>query len=87
MKKKRALSASRVPEDYSLEYGPMYTVRDLIRARGAICLNCNSDEMLRVEPDGFYVRGKKIEQDDKEAELVYNAFREFLIYHNLTRSY
>jgi hypothetical protein len=87
MKKKRALSASRVPEDYSLEYGPTYTIRDPSRAPNAICLNCNSDEMLRVAPDGFYVRGKKIEQDDKEAELVYNAFREFLIYHNLTRSY
>lgn len=52
-----------------------------------IIMNCASEEMLRVTPDGFYVRGKKIEQDDKEAALVYNAFKEFLVYHNLTRNY
>jgi hypothetical protein len=42
-------------------------------------------EMLRVAQDGFYVRGVKIEQDDKEAERVYNAFKQFLVWAELNR--
>lgn len=41
------------------------------------------DEMIRVAKDGFYVRGKKVEQDDKEAEIVYNAFKQWLAWANL----
>ena len=43
-------------------------------------------EMLRVAEDGFYVRGKKLEVDDKEAEDVYKAFKQFLIWAALTRN-
>jgi len=42
-----------------------------------------NDEMLRIAEDGFYVRGKKIPQDDKEAETVYNAFKQWLAWANL----
>ena len=35
-------------------------------------------EVLKVTPEGFYVRGKKVEQDDNEAQTVYNAFVDFL---------
>lgn len=45
----------------------------------------NGDEMLKVTPNGFYVRGKKIEQDDKEAEIVYNAFKQWLAWAQLQR--
>ncbi len=41
------------------------------------------DEILRVAEDGFYVRGKKIPVDDKEAETVYNAFKQWLAWANL----
>ena len=41
------------------------------------------DEMLKVTKDGFYVRGKRVEQDDKEAEIVYNAFKQWLAWANL----
>jgi hypothetical protein len=41
------------------------------------------DEMLRVTKNGFYVRGVLIEQDDKEAEIVYNAFKQWLAWANL----
>lgn len=44
-----------------------------------------STEMLRVAEDGFYVRGEKIPVDDKEAETVYNAFKEFLVWSRLSR--
>ena len=36
------------------------------------------EEMLKVAPDGFYIRGIKVKQDDKEAEEVYNAFKQWL---------
>jgi len=42
-------------------------------------------EMLRISPDGFYVRGVKVPADDKEAEIVYNAFKQFLTWAELNR--
>jgi hypothetical protein len=42
-------------------------------------------EMLKVAEDGFYVRGKKVPVDDKEAATVYNAFKEFLVWSRLSR--
>jgi len=41
--------------------------------------------MLRIDPDGFYVRGKKVAVDDKEAETVYNAFKQFLVWAEMNR--
>lgn len=78
MKKKRALAASREPE---------YTFRDPATESNSIIFNTGTEEHLKVARDGFYVRGKKVNQDDREAEIVYNAFREFLIYHALARNY
>lgn len=46
-----------------------------------------SGEMLRVTKTGFYVRGVKVEQDEKEAEHVYNAFHQWLTWAALTRNY
>jgi len=42
-------------------------------------------EMLRVAQDGFYVRGQKVPVDDKEAETVYNAFKQFLVWSEMSR--
>jgi hypothetical protein len=42
-------------------------------------------EMLKIGPDGFWVRGVKVKQDDKEAEIVYNAFKQFLVWAELNR--
>jgi hypothetical protein len=53
----------------------------------SIYLNSNTTEMLRVAKDGFYVRGVKIEQDEKEAEKVYNAFHHWLTWATLNRTY
>jgi hypothetical protein len=44
-------------------------------------------EVLKVTEDGFYVRGVKVPVDDKEAVAVYKAFKEFLVYHALTKEY
>lgn len=45
------------------------------------------EEMLRVSPDGFWVRGKKVEQDDREAEIVYNAFKAWMSWAQLNKDY
>lgn len=47
--------------------------------------NINGQSMLTLTKDGFYVRGKRVNQDDKEAEVVYNAFISMLSYHTLTK--
>ena len=52
-----------------------------------ITLTSGQSEMLRVAQDGFYVRGVKIEQDEKEAEKVYNAFHQWLTWATLNRNY
>jgi len=43
----------------------------------------DSDEMIRVDRDGFYVRGVKVPADEREAETVYNAFKQWLVWANL----
>jgi hypothetical protein len=45
------------------------------------------DEMLRVGPDGFWVRGQKVDQDDNEAQIVYNAFKAWMAWAQLNRDY
>lgn len=52
-----------------------------------ITLFTGTDEMLRVAKDGFYVRGIRVPQDDKEAEKVYNAFHQWLTWATLNRNY
>ncbi len=51
-----------------------------------IVLTGGGEEMLRVDKDGFYVRGVKVEADAKEAEQVYKAFKEWLAWASLSRN-
>ena len=51
----------------------------------SITLIAGGCEMLRVAEDGFYVRSVKVTQDDKEAEIVYNAFKQFLTWAEMNR--
>ncbi len=48
-------------------------------------VNSEPHEWLKITPEGFWVRGVKVPQDDKEAVTVYNAFKEFLTWANMTR--
>lgn len=50
-----------------------------------IICNVNASEMIKVSPEGFWVRGVKVPQDNNEAETVYNAFKEFLVWQRLSR--
>lgn len=42
-------------------------------------------EILKITEDGFYVRGQRVEADDREAAAVYRAFKQFLVWHGLTK--
>ena len=44
------------------------------------------EEMLKICPEGFYVRGKKVEQDEEEAQQVYDAFIEWLEHQNALKA-
>jgi len=46
-----------------------------------------NDEMLKIAPDGFYVRGVKIPQDEREAESVYKTFHQWLTWATLNRTF
>ena len=49
-----------------------------------VCM-AGSTEMLKIGPDGFWVRGVKVPADDKEAKTVYNGFKQFLTWAELNR--
>ena len=51
-----------------------------------ITLTGGGEEMLRVDKDGFYVRGVRVEADAREAEQVYKAFKQWLAWANLSRN-
>lgn len=65
---------------------PVFSISDA-RPTSCIVMNTGADEMLRVSADGFYVRGVKVPQDEREAETVYNAFLQWMSYMALTRNY
>jgi hypothetical protein len=49
------------------EGGP-YTIQMESAYQNSITFHSAGEEMFRCGPDGFFVRGKKVEQDDKEDE-------------------
>ena len=89
MKKKRALAASRIPDDYVIESNHTgYVIRDPSQEPNSIVLNVGpNEEMVKISKDGFWVRGVKVAQDDREAEIVYNAFKEWMVWSAISRSY
>ena len=64
-------------EDKEVELNPANT----------IVLNAGADEMLKITDKGFWVRGVQVPQDEREAKLVYDAFREWMTWASLTRKY
>jgi hypothetical protein len=66
------------------EGGP-YTIRMQNEYENSVTFHSAGEEMLRCGPDGFFVRGKHVEQDDNEARIVYNAFKEWLTWQQLSR--
>jgi hypothetical protein len=64
---------------------PQVSFRDPV-PNNIICM-AGGEEMLRVGPNGFWVRGVKVEQDDKEAQAVYNAFKQWMAWASLEGQY
>jgi hypothetical protein len=60
-------------------------IQDYTSHQNSLTMIAGGSEMLRVSPDGFYVRGEKVPADDREAERVYNAFKQFLVWAELNR--
>ena len=62
--------------------GCLYTVPDNYVVTGTLHQQPNTitfiardqSEMIKIADDGFYVRGKKLEQDDNEAKILYQEF-------------
>lgn len=73
-----------VPQ-YGIDGDVTYVLREEIQDP-AITMNAQGgDEMIRITNEGFWVRGQRVEQDDKEAEAVYNAFKQWLAWAQLQR--
>jgi hypothetical protein len=51
----------------------------------AVTFFSNGVEALKISDKGCWVRGKLVDQDDKEAQLVYNSFKEWLAWQQLAR--
>jgi hypothetical protein len=58
---------------------------DGITTPEAVTFFSSGIEVLKFSSKGFWVRGKKVKQSDKEAETVYNSFKEWLIWQQLNR--
>ena len=50
-----------------------------------IVFRCDQTEVLRVGPEGFWVHGVKVEQGPNEAEAVYNAIKQMIMWDTLKR--
>ena len=63
------------------------SMRDPDAKPNSLIMLVNETEWIKISDDGFWVRGVKVEQGPTEARVVYEAFREFLMWNNLTRTY
>jgi len=63
--------------DTNISFNPLHT--------NSLSMIAGGTEMLRVAPDGFYVRGVKVPADDQEARTVYEAFKQYLVWAELNR--
>lgn len=60
----------------------------IIRGQGdthpnTVTFQCGEDEMLKFSDKGFWVRGVKVEQDEREAQAVYEGFTAWLAWQQL----
>ena len=53
--------------------------------KNAVTFFSSGVEILKCSDKGFWVRGKKVKVDDKEALAVYNSFKEWLTWQQLSR--
>jgi len=51
-----------------------------------VTLTAGGAEMIRISPEGFYIRGTLVEENANEAHKVYQAFKQWLSWNILTSS-
>lgn len=61
-----------------------FVIADKSKDPHTITFHTPTEEMLRIDKDAFYVRGKLVPIDEEEALAVYKAFRNWLITIGLT---
>ena len=72
-----------VPNDATVHSRVEYEFADANTQPNTITCLAGGEEMLRVGPEGFWVRGVKVEQDEGEAQAVYNAFKQWMAWMSL----
>ena len=65
---------------------PVLTIADHVDT-AHILMSGGGEEMLKITRDGFYVRGVRVPQDEREAQVVYDAFLQWMSHMALTRNY
>ena len=70
---------------YAIQSRPRHA--EVIQPTNTITCMAGGAEMLKVSPEGFWVRGVKVDQDDNEATTVYNAFKAWMIWAQLNKDY
>ena len=76
-----------VPNGATVDNRTEYQFADANTQPNTITCLAGGEEMLRVGPDGFWVRGVKVPQDDQEALAVYNAFKQWMAWMSLQGRY
>ena len=74
-----------VPNSATVHSRVEYEFADANTQPNTITCLAGGEEMLRVGPEGFWVRGVKVEQDEGEAQAVYNAFKQWMAWTSLNR--
>lgn len=83
---KPPLNTGAGAEDVLVAPGGPYTLRNETPNNSITC-SAGGVDMLKVSPEGFWVRGIKVEQDEQEAQAVYEGFKAWMMWAQMTRDY
>jgi hypothetical protein len=72
---------------YQVAYQTTFQKKIMSAEPNNIVCQAGGVEMLRVGPNGFWVRGVQVPQDDQEALAVYNAFKQWMAWTSLQGRY
>jgi len=75
----------KVMHDWQRDDGLEWLPREVYPPDDTVSFIVKGIEMLKIQEDGFYVRGKKVNINLKEGEEVFSALKEFLVWQRLNR--
>jgi hypothetical protein len=61
------------------------TAETFRNSKDEVVFDVGSNEMLRIDHSGFWVRGQRVDASDQEAVQVYQAFKDWLVWSQLNR--